>query len=86
LNAPSIRRHHTLAEERALIVTGRDSVPIAISIVVAVSVAAHEPTDDSFMNASSVDAAAIAVAATETTALETFALSRSRVCDGCSEG
>jgi hypothetical protein len=27
------RGHHTLAEERALVVTGRDSVPVAISFV-----------------------------------------------------
>jgi hypothetical protein len=70
-------------------VIGRDSVPVAISIVVAVSVAAHEPvsTDTSSLEASSVEAAAMEPATTmEATALETSVLSRSRVCAGCSEG
>ena len=78
LNAPSFGRHHTLAEERAPIVTGRDSVPVASSIarsiVVGVSVAAHGPVaaheaahDDggaSFVEALSVEAAAMEAATT----------------------
>jgi len=68
LNAPSIGRHHTLSEERALIVTGRDSVPVASSIarsiVVGVSVAAleHVSTDNPSVEASSVEAAAMEAA------------------------
>jgi hypothetical protein len=37
LNLPSLGRQHTFAEERTIIVTGRDSVPVAISICVGVS-------------------------------------------------
>jgi hypothetical protein len=93
LNAPSIGRHHTLPEERALIMTGRDSVPvassiawyiarsigssIASSIVVAVFVAAHDDGWGSFVEASSVEATTSIM---EATAPETSAFSRSRVC------
>jgi hypothetical protein len=80
LNAPSFGRHHTLAEERAFIVTGRDSVPVAISItrsiVVGVSIVAHGPVaahvaahDDggaSFVEASTVEAVAMEVATAST--------------------
>jgi hypothetical protein len=87
LNAPSIGRHHTLPEERALIVTGRDSVPVASSIarsiVVGVSVAAHDDGGASFVEASSVEAATSIM---EATTPETSAFSRSRVCAGYSEG
>jgi hypothetical protein len=90
LNAPSIGRHHTLPEERTPIVTGRNSVPVAISIarsiVVGVSVVAHGPVaahvaahDDggaSFVEASSVEATTPIM---EAIAPESPALSRSRV-------
>jgi hypothetical protein len=91
LNAPSIGRHHTLPEERAPIVTGRDSVPVASSIassitgpiVVGVSVAAHDDGGASFVEASSVEATTSIM---EATALEISAFSQSRICAGYSEG
>jgi hypothetical protein len=64
-NSPSIARHHTLAEERALIVTGRDSVPVAISIAVAVPVAASGPGSTEALSALSWVAAAREVTARE---------------------
>jgi hypothetical protein len=83
-------------------VTGRDSVPVAISIVVAVPVAAPEPVSTEALSgeALSVEAAAlevtaleaaiastIEVAAPETPALRrSRVLSRGRVYAGCSEG
>ena len=87
-NAHSIERHHTLAEEGTLIVTGRDSVPVAISIIIPVSVAVHEPRsnealsiESSSVEISSVEALPIGATATEVatastveaTALETAA-------------
>jgi hypothetical protein len=97
LDAPSIGRLHTLSEERAFIVTGRDSVPVAISAVAAISVAAavsiaiavavyvaaHDDGGTSFVEASSVEATTSLM---EATAPGVSALSRSRVCARCSEG
>jgi hypothetical protein len=90
-NAPSIARHHTLAKEGALIVTGGDSVPVAISIVVAISVNALElvSTDNPPLRASSMETTAMEAATAslmEVTPFETSILSRSQVCAGCSEG
>ena len=69
-NSPSIARHHTLAEERALIVTGRDSVPVAISI--AVAVAASEPGSTEALSALSGEATAREVAALEVATASTI--------------
>ena len=79
--------------------TGRDSVPVASSIarsiVIGVSVAAHEAIvahDDgrvSFVEASSAEAAATEAATTflmEASAPEASGFSRSRICTGYSEG
>jgi hypothetical protein len=95
-NAPSITRHHTLAEERALIVTRRDSVPVGKSTVVIVPVAVHQPvsTEASSVGSSSVEAAPMGVAAMEAAttspieavALEAGAMGRRQVCTDCSEG
>ena len=41
-NAPSITRHHTLAEERAFIVTRRESVPVGKATIAIVPVAVYE--------------------------------------------
>ena len=99
-DAPSIARHHTLAEKRALIVTRRNSVPVGISTAVTVPVAAHESISN---KASSVEAAPVEVSSVEAapmgaTAMEvatastmeaaapgTAALGRSQVCAGCSK-
>ena len=94
-NAPSITRHYTLAEERALIVTRRDSVPVGTTVVI-VPVAVHEPVSNeaSSVGSSSVEAAPMGVAAMEAAttsaieavALEAGALGRRQVCTDCSEG
>jgi hypothetical protein len=68
-NAPSIARHHTLAEERAFIVPRSDSVPVGISIVVPVSRAVHEPVSN---EASSVEAAAMGATAMEVATASTM--------------
>jgi hypothetical protein len=81
-------------------VTGRDSVPVAISIVVticvvaaisiavavsiAVYVAAHDDGGILFVEASSVESATTSTM--EATALEICALSRTRDCARCGEG
>jgi hypothetical protein len=98
-NAPSVARHHTLAEERAFIVPRSDSVPVGISIVVPVSRAVHEPVSNEASSveaapmaamevatASTMKAAAPETAASEIAAPEIAALGRSQVCAGCSEG
>jgi hypothetical protein len=92
---PSIGRQHTLTEERTPIVTGRDSVPVARSIGVAVSIAVAGSIGVVVFKAahddpvSFVEAAAIEAAATSTMvaiAPETSVFSRSPVYAGCSEG
>jgi hypothetical protein len=100
-HAPSITRHHALAEERALIVTRRDSVPVRKSTVVIVPIAVYEreatktsSVESSSMEAAAVDAASAGVAAVQaattsaidSVALETGVLGRRRVCTECSEG
>lgn len=71
-DAPSIGRLHALAEERARIVTGRDSVPVGRSAVVPVSVAIHDPksneawsVESSSVEASSVEAVPMGAASME---------------------
>lgn len=65
-DAPSIGRLHALAEKRARIVTGRDSVPVGRSTVVPVSVPIHDPksneawsVESSSVEASSVEASSV---------------------------
>src|SRR5215472_16367956 len=88
LNAPSIGGHHTLAEEGALVVTGRDSVPVAISFVAvsSISVACPISVAAPVSVAASVSVAAHkpAVSTIEATAPEILSLSQ--VCFGYSEG
>lgn len=90
-----------MAEERALIVTRRDSVPVRKSTVVIVPIAVYEreatkasSVESASTKAAAVEAAPAGVAAVEaattsamdSAALETAALGRRRVCTECSEG
>lgn len=59
MNADSIARHHTLVEERALIVAGRDSVPVVISIIVRVPVQQLKSNEALALESSSVESSSV---------------------------